>query len=109
MSASNCVCVRCHRELIKGGRVQIGILWGYDLILQGPIYWSQRVTAWPSIAVCGICALELADWLAMAPPPGQDDGEAAAEPRRGAAPRRRAKAEPRRAAARSGSALGSQK
>jgi hypothetical protein len=66
--------------LLKGGRVQIGILWGHDLIVRGPIYWSRRVTAWPSIGVCGMCALELADWLAVAPPARPDDGEAKVKP-----------------------------
>jgi hypothetical protein len=93
-------CVRCHRELIPGGRVQFGVLWG-----DAPprVQWDRKLMPWPSIAVCGICALEFADWLATAPPPGQDDGEAAAEPTRGAArparakaPRGRARAEARR-------------
>jgi hypothetical protein len=95
--------------LLKGGRVQIGILWGYDLILTGPIFWSQKLTAFPSIGLCGLCSLQLADWLATAPPPGLDDGAVAAQPTRAAARPGRAAAKSRRAAAMSGSVVGSQK
>jgi hypothetical protein len=100
---SACVCMRCHRDLIKGGRVQLGVLWG-DAPGAGVVPWDRRLMPWPSIAVCGVCALALADWLVASPVPGPDDGEANAKPTRGAARPRRAAARPRRAAAVSGSA-----
>jgi hypothetical protein len=112
---SACVCMRCHRDLIKGGRVQLGVLWG-DAPGAGVVPWDRRLMPWPSIAVCGVCALALADWLVASPVPGPDDGEAAAKPIRGAARPARAATQPRRSAAKpsraqamSGSAVGSQK
>jgi hypothetical protein len=95
MSASNGVrCVRCQRELIPGGRVQLGVLWG-----DAPprVHWDRQVMPWPSIALCGFCSLSLADWLGTSPPEGQADGEARPEPLAVAAQPERVRARGRRA------------
>jgi hypothetical protein len=77
MSACATTCVRCHRELIKGGRVQFGVLWG-----DAPprVLWDRRLMPWPSIGLCGPCSLALADWITGSPSAGPGDGEARAEP-----------------------------
>jgi hypothetical protein len=87
MSASACVCVRCHRELIRGGRVQFAVVWGDAPT--GAIAWDFRTTPWPSIGLCGPCSLALADWLAVAPPPDPTSAAAQAKPARARAKHRR--------------------
>jgi hypothetical protein len=82
---SACLCVRCHRELVRGDRVQVAVVWGSAPA--GAIPWDFRTTPWPSVGLCTPCSLDLSLWLATAPPPDPTSAATQAKPAR--APKRK--------------------